>query len=201
MLYRGCARRVLTDERRRYGLPQRFILHVGTLEPRKNLARLMEACRPIFAQEPQTCLVLVGGKGWLYDDIFASVERLGLAGRVIFPGYIAETDLPAIYNLATVFAYPSLYEGFGIPTLEAMACGVPVVSSSSSSLPEIVGNAALLVVPTDSAGLTTALLRALNDDNLRQVLKERGLARARQFTWQAAARRLLEAYHSLCASA
>jgi len=188
---------VLSVVRQRYHLPERFILHVGTLEPRKNLVRLMEALRAISAQEPETKLVLVGGKGWLYEDIFTNVERLGLAGKVIFPGYIAEADLPAVYNLAAVFAYPSLYEGFGIPPLEAMACGVPVVSSNSSSLPEVVGDVALLVEPTDSDALAAALLRALSDQSLRQVLRQRGFERVRQFSWPAAAEKLLKAYLSL----
>jgi glycosyltransferase involved in cell wall biosynthesis len=184
----------LETVRRRYNLPRRFILHVGTLEPRKNLVRLMEALRAIADREPETALVLVGGKGWLYEDIFAGVERLGLAGKVIFPGYVAEADLPAVYNLAAVLAYPSLYEGFGIPPLEAMACSVPVVSSNSSSLPEVVGDAALLVEPTDSDALASALLRALSDNDLRQTLTKRGLARAAAFSWPAAATKLLEAY-------
>lgn len=184
----------LAAVRERYNLPRRFLLHVGTLEPRKNLIRLMEALRAIADRDPELCLVLVGGKGWLYEDIFASVARLGLAGRVIFPGYIAEADLPAVYNLAEALAYPSLYEGFGIPPLEAMACGVPVVSSNSSSLPEVVGDAALLVEPTDTAALADALLRALSDNELRQTLRRRGLERAAAFSWPAAAQKLLDAY-------
>lgn len=190
----------LAAVRERYHLPQRFILHVGTLEPRKNLTRLMEALHAMTGQEPETRLVLVGGKGWLYEDIFASVERLGLANRVVFPGYVTEADLPAVYNLATVFAYPSLYEGFGIPPLEAMACGVPVVSSNSSSLPEVTGDAALLVEPTDTDALAAAILRALTDESLRQALRERGFARARAFSWPAAAEKLLDAYKT-CVSA
>ncbi len=189
----------LTALRERYSLPRRFILHVGTLEPRKNLIRLMEALRAMADREPELCLVLVGGKGWLYEDIFASVARLGLTGKVVFPGYIAEADLPAVYNLAAVLAYPSLYEGFGIPPLEAMACGVPVVSSNSSSLPEVVGDAAVLVEPADTAALAAALLRTLSDSQLRQTLRARGLARAAAFSWPSAAEKLLDAYN-LCVS-
>ncbi len=185
---------LLDSVRRRYGLPQRFVLHVGTLEPRKNLARLIEAFAAIASQHAHSCLVLVGGKGWLYDDIFARVQCLRLQDRVLFPGYVAEADLPAVYNLCTVFAYPSLYEGFGLPPLEAMACGVPVVCSNSSSLPEVVGNAALMVDPLDTDALAAALSRALGDEHLRQSLRRRGLEQARLFTWQAAGRRLLEAY-------
>ncbi len=187
---------LLDAVRQRYHLPQRFILHVGTLEPRKNLVRLIEAVRA-STQSPDMRLVLVGGKGWLYEDIFASVERLGLAQNVIFPGYIAEADLPAVYNLATVFAYPSLYEGFGIPPLEAMACGTPVVCSNSSSLPEIAGDAALLIDPTDTEALADALQRALSDESLRADLRRRGVAQAQRFSWPAAAQKLLAAYNSL----
>jgi glycosyltransferase involved in cell wall biosynthesis len=185
---------ILNAARVRYRLPGRFILHVGTLEPRKNLVRLLQAFQRIADQEPEIHLVLVGSKGWLYQDIFASVERLRLAQRVVFPGYVADADLPAIYNLATVFAYPSLYEGFGIPPLEAMACGVPVVCSNSSSLPEVVGDAAVQVEPTDTDALAAALLRLLSDDTLRHSLRSRGLARARLFTWEAAAQTLLRVY-------
>jgi glycosyltransferase involved in cell wall biosynthesis len=188
---------LLEAVRQRYRLPARFVLHVGTLEPRKNLVRLIEAFRALADVEPETRLVLVGGKGWLYEDIFAGVERLGLGDRVVFPGYVAEADLPAVYNLAAVLAYPSLYEGFGIPPLEAMACGVPVVCSSSSSLPEVVGDAAMMVQPTETDALAGALQRALMDDTLRAQLRQRGLARARHFTWQAAARKLLAAYNRL----
>ncbi len=194
--FRPIARRDdLERVRERYRLPPRFILHVGTLEPRKNLLRLMEALRAL--PDPDVALVLVGGKGWLYDDIFAGVQRLGLTGRVIFPGYIAEADLPAVYNLAIVLAYPSLYEGFGIPPLEAMACGTPVVCSHSSSLPEVAGDAALMVDPLDTAALTHALQRVLDDGSLRADLRRRGLEQAQRFTWDAAAQRLLAAYGRL----
>lgn len=183
--------------RQRYHLPQRFVLHVGTLEPRKNLPRLMEAFTTVSGDNPEMALVLVGGKGWLFDDIFAAVQRFSLEGKVIFPGYVAEADLPAVYNLATLFAYPSFYEGFGIPPLEAMACGVPVVSSNSSSLPEVIGDAGLTVEPGDTAALAAALRRGLSDEPLRQDLRRRGLQRAQLFTWPAAAHKLLDAYHML----
>ena len=119
---------------------------------------------------------------------------------MLFPGYVAEADLPAVYNLATVFVYPSLYEGFGIPPLEAMACGVPVVCSNSSSLPEVAGDAALMIEPADSSSIAAALAIVLADDSLRQDLRRRGLAQAQIFTWEEAARRLLAAYQS-CVSA
>jgi len=182
--------------RARYGLGQRpFILAVGTLQPRKNYARLIRA----FAQVGETdlALVIAGGRGWLYDEIFAEVERLGLGQRVIFPGFVADQDLPALYSAAAVLAYPSIYEGFGLPILEAFACGTPVVSSNASCLPEVTGDAALLIDPSDVAALADALARALTDTALRAQLTAAGLARAQQFTWQAAAQQLLAEYRAL----
>jgi len=168
---------------------------VGTLQPRKNYARLIRA----FAQVGETdlALVIAGGRGWLYDEIFAEVERLGLGQRVIFPGFVADQDLPALYSAAAVLAYPSIYEGFGLPILEAFACGTPVVSSNASCLPEVAGDAALLIDPTDVAALAEALTRALTDTALRAQLTAAGLARAQQFTWQAAAQQLLAEYRAL----
>ncbi len=181
----------LEEVRKRYGFPQHFILSLGTLEPRKNLVRLIEA----FSSLATHCsLVIVGRKGWLYDDIFDAVERWGLQGRVVFPGFVADEDLPALYNLAELFVFPSLYEGFGLPPLEAMACGVPVVTSNSSSLPEVVGDAGLMVDPLDTEGLARAMKRALEDEALREKMTKRGLNRAGRFTWRKAAEQLLEIY-------
>ncbi len=139
-------------------------------------------------------LVIAGGKGWLYEDIFAEVKRLGLEGSVLFPGFVDDDDLPALYSAASVFAYPSLYEGFGLPVLEAMACGTPVVTSNVSSLPEVAGDAALTVTPTDVDALGRALLDVLTDEAKRAHMVERGLAQARRFTWEDSARQLLAAY-------
>mgnify|MGYP005853197579 CR=1 FL=1 len=142
-------------------------------------------------------LVIVGGKGWLYEDIFATVERLGLEEKVVFPGFVADADLPALYNLADLFVFPSLYEGFGLPPLEAMACGTPVITSSASSLPEVVGEAGLMVEATDVEGLAEAMQRVLEDDALRKGMIARGLEQARQFTWQKAAAKLLSLYEAI----
>jgi glycosyltransferase involved in cell wall biosynthesis len=187
----------LEAARQKYNLPQRFILHVGTLEPRKNLSRLLEAFQPLLTDWPELKLVLVGKKGWLYDSFFQRLQTLGLQECVIFPGFVDEADLPAFYQLAEVFVYPSLYEGFGLPALEAMACGTPVVSSNSSSLPEVVGDAGLLVNPTDTAALSEALRRVLSDATLRADLEHRALARAQQFSWKKAADELEVIYRSL----
>jgi glycosyltransferase involved in cell wall biosynthesis len=179
--------------RQRRGLPDRFLLFVGTLEPRKNLIRLIEAFSQIH--DEQTKLALVGGRGWLYDDLFARVDGLGLKDAVLFPGYVPNEELPFWYNAATALVYPSLYEGFGMPVTEAQACGTPVVTSNTSSLPEAAGAAALLVDPYDVAAIATALKRVLNDSALRGQLREQGLAHARTFTWARTARETVQVYH------
>ncbi len=179
--------------RRRVGLPERFILFVGTLEPRKNLPTLLDAYARI-APSTDVPLIIGGGKGWLYDEIFARAESLNLGDRVRFAGYIDGVDLPLWYAAATVFTLPSLYEGFGMPLLEAMACGTPVVTTTSSSLPEVVGDAGLTVPPTDADALGAALLRLLDDAELHAELRERGLRRARLFSWRATAERTLAVY-------
>jgi glycosyltransferase involved in cell wall biosynthesis len=172
--------------RRCRGLPERFVFFVGTLEPRKNLVRLVEAFARI--RDGRVRLVLAGGKGWLYDDLFAKVEALGLDEEVVFPGYVTGDELPLWYNAATVFSYPSVYEGFGLPVLEAQACGTPVLTSNTSSLPEAAGDGALMVDPCDVEELAAGLDRLLTDEPLRHELRERGLAHARQFSWPHTAR-------------
>jgi glycosyltransferase involved in cell wall biosynthesis len=179
--------------RRRAGLPERFILFLGTLEPRKNLPTLLEAYARIAAATDAP-LIIGGGKGWLYDAIFARVEALNLGQRVRFVGYIDAAEQPLWYAAATVFVFPSLYEGFGIPPLEAMACGTPVIASTSSSLPEVVGDAGLLVPPTDAEALGAAIVRLLEDAGLRAELRERGLRQARRFSWRTTAERTLAVY-------
>jgi glycosyltransferase involved in cell wall biosynthesis len=184
--------------RARYGVPERYILFFGTIEPRKNLAALLGAYHALLAQPGEwPALVIAGRKGWLYEPVFARVQALGLAERVRFTDWVAEADAPALMNGAELFVYPSLYEGFGLPPLEAMACGVPVVASSASSIPEIVGDAGLLVPPTDEAALMEAMQAALTDPALRTHMRARGLARAKQFTWEAAARATLKVYASV----
>jgi glycosyltransferase involved in cell wall biosynthesis len=172
-----------------------FVLAVGTLQPRKNYVRLIQALAQLPL--PDVCLVIVGGRGWLFGAIFAEVERLGLRARVRFPGFANDADLPALYSAARVLAYPSLYEGFGLPILEAFACGTPVVTSTASSLPEVAGDAALLVPPTDVDALAAALTAALTDDALRADLIHRAQARLPLFSWEKSARQLLKMYERL----
>lgn len=178
----------LAAVRQKYDLPERFILHVGTLQPRKNLSRLVEAYGQLRARLPDAPkLALVGGKGWLYDDLFAQVGRLGLAEHVLFPGHITHADLGAIYTLAEVYAFPSLFEGFGFPVVEAMRCATPVVCSDTSSLPELAGDAALTFNPEDVDALAEALFRVLSDDDLRHAMVSKGVAQAARFTWEGCA--------------
>ncbi len=178
--------------RQKYGLPERFILFVGTIEPRKNVARLIEAYS--LLGDGQIKLVIGGARGWFYKEVFVRLEELGLTDNVLFPGYIPPAELPLWYNAAELFVYPSLYEGFGLPPLEAMACGTPVITSNVSSLPEVVGEAGLTVDPMDSKGLAEAIHRVLGDETLRQSMREQGLARAGRFSWAKAARETVEVY-------
>ncbi len=179
----------------RLGIHRPYVLHTGTLEPRKNLVRLLAA----FAQATDDHdLVLVGTRGWLSSEIHSAIERLNLGDRVKITGYIAPEDLPAVYAGAAVFCYPSLYEGFGLPPLEAMACGTPVITSGISSLPEVVGDAAILIDPNEEETITDALSRVLSDRTLQQDLRQRGLARAATFDWARTARETVAAYQEAC---
>lgn len=186
--------------RERYQLPELFVLFVGTIEPRKNLGRLISAYAEMRRQTGLPhALILGGGKGWLSDDIYEQVKREGLEEDVRFPGYIDDADLPALYTLADLFVFPSLYEGFGLPPLEAMACGAPVVASRNSSLPEALGAAPLYVDAEDTDGLADAMARVLGDATLRLRLADLGRAQAARFTWDGAARQLLAAYQQVAA--
>jgi glycosyltransferase involved in cell wall biosynthesis len=179
--------------RRQKGLPERFVLFLGTLEPRKNLPLLLDAYAMV-ARSIDAPLLIAGSQGWLYEPVLAKAEQLGLGDRLRFVGYVDQADQHLWYAAATVFAFPSLYEGFGMPPLEAMASGTPVVVSSSSSLPEVVGDAGLVVSPSDPEELADALHRVVTDETLRAELRMRGLAQARRFSWRNTAERTLEVY-------
>ncbi len=187
----------LAAVRQKYGLSAApYLLAVSTIQPRKNYAMLIRAFRPVAARHPHH-LVIAGGKGWLYEETLAEVERQGLQGRVHFIGFVADADLPALYSAASLFVFPSLYEGFGLPLLEAMACGAPVVSSNASSLPEVAGEAAVLLSPHDEAAWSAALDRLLDDAPQRARLVAAGFRQARRFRWQQAAAQLRALYRDL----
>jgi glycosyltransferase involved in cell wall biosynthesis len=185
----------LSAVRDKYNLHFPFILNQNVIEPRKNIPRLIEA----FSRLKRDLgishrLVIGGGLGWMYESVFQAVEEFNVADSVVFLGYVPDEDLPALYNLADLFVYPSIYEGFGIPCVEAMACGTPVVASNTSSLPEAIGDAGLMVRPTDVDGIAEAIAQVLTNPTLRHDLRRRGLERAQLFTWQASAEKVLGIY-------
>lgn len=185
--------------RRRYGLPERFLLHLGTVEPRKNLDRLLDALLLLRRESPELCLVLAGAKGWLVDDFFARIEREGLADAVLLLGWVPDEDLPAVIAAADLGVQPSLYEGFGLPVLEQMACGQVVAASHSSSHPEVGGEAAAYFDPADVEEMAAVIGRILADEDEYQARRERGLQQAQRFSWQRAAQETLAVYESLLA--
>jgi glycosyltransferase involved in cell wall biosynthesis len=187
--------RRLDAARKRYALPEQFVLFLGALEPRKNLLRLLDAYAALPAGlRHDVGLVVAGMSGWLNDPIRERVAELGLDKSVHFPGYVDAGDLSALYSLATALAYPSLYEGFGLPVLEAMACGTPVLTSNVSSLPEVAGDAAMLVDPADVESIAAGLRELLESASRRSALAARGMARAAAFSWDRCARQTLEVY-------
>jgi len=180
--------------RARYGLPEDFILAVGTIEPRKNLSRLLDALQLLQQKGDDFRLVVVGGKGWLYGGFFRHLEELQLGDVVLLPGYVPDADLPAVYSAAKVFVLPSLYEGFGLSVLEAMACGTAVVCSRASSLPEMGGDAARYFNPTDVEEMAEAIGAMWHDEALRAEMGRRGLAQAARFSWARAAEETMAVY-------
>jgi glycosyltransferase involved in cell wall biosynthesis len=190
----------LARVRARYGLSDSYLLYVGTLHPRKNLVRLVQAFAVLLRSslsmpEPLPSnlqLVLAGQKGWLYDKVFAQVRELGLTERVVLTGYVPDADLPVLLSGALAFVFPSLHEGFGLPVLEAMACATPVICSNVSSLPEVAGDAALLVDPLDTGLLAQAISQIVIDEGLRRMLVERGFRQIRRFSWRRCAREILQ---------
>jgi glycosyltransferase involved in cell wall biosynthesis len=181
--------------RRLHDLPEDFILYVGVLEPRKNLPRLLRAfSQGVVSKGLPQNLVIAGRKGWKYGDIFREVGALGLEGKVLFPGYIEPARLATLYSMARALAYPSLYEGFGLPCLEAMSCGTPVVTSDRSSLPELVDDCGLIVDPTSVDSIADALHDICSDDDRVRQLSARGIDRARHFSWLTTARKTVEIY-------
>jgi glycosyltransferase involved in cell wall biosynthesis len=184
----------IIEIRRRYRLPERFVLAVGTLQPRKNLGRLSTAVRALADDGRNVSLVLAGKPGWLADRVEADLAASGLGNRIHRPGYVPDADLPALYAAADVVAFPSLYEGFGLPALEAMACGAPVLAAAAGALPEVCGDAALLADPYDIAALARGIATLLDlEPGARDAWRARGIAHAAGFTWDATGRATLDA--------
>jgi len=181
----------------RYGLPEPFLLFVGTLEPRKNVPTLLEAIHRLRRAGLEVPLVLVGRRGWLYDEVFARLQALGLEGQVRFLEGVTDEELVGLYNAARCLVLPSFYEGFGLPALEAMACGTPVIVSDRASLPEVVGEAGLLVDPTSPEALAEAIGRVWEDEALRQRMRRQGLAQAARFSWERVVRETLAVYEAV----
>jgi glycosyltransferase involved in cell wall biosynthesis len=178
-------------------LPAKYLLFLGTLEPRKNLVMLIEA----FAQFKRACpdgrLVLAGGVGWLADEVFAAIESAGVKDSIVLPGFVKAEEKTLWLSSATAFVYPSIYEGFGLPPLEAMACGTPVIVSDAASLPEVVGEAGISIGPRDPIGWAQAMRRVWDDQPYRAELRDRGLRQSRKFTWLETARQTAETYQRL----
>lgn len=191
--YRPLSLEQVAAFRQQKGLPPRFWLFVGTLEPRKNLPTLLKAYAALPRSE-RLPLVLGGGKGWDYGEIFTTIERYDLAGDVTLPGFIPVEDLPLWYNSAEVFIYPSVFEGFGLPVLEAMACGTPVIVSDTSSLPEVAGAAGMRLPPRDVDTWTHGLRRALVDSDWRETARQQGFREAARYTWDDTAQQTLASY-------
>jgi glycosyltransferase involved in cell wall biosynthesis len=194
--YRPVPNEKVAKTRARYSLPEGYILFVGSIEEqRKNLRRLLQAYALLREAGATPPLVIVGARKWKYKRIIEKVSSINPEQHVILTGYVPEPDLPALYAGASVFVFPSLYEGFGLPPLEAMACGTPVVCSNASSLPEVVGDAAMTVDPYDVEALADAIRQVLSDANLRDELRGKGLKQARRFTWERTAWQTLAVYN------
>jgi len=187
--------------REKFGIEGPYILCVNTIEPRKNLPRLLSAYHLLKTEmNLEHKLVVCGMFGWLYGDVFTTIRELGLEDSIIFTSYVKDEDLPRLYSGAELFVFPSLYEGFGLPALEAMACGAPVITSSSSSLPEIVGDAAILINPYSIEELAEAMYKVLTDESLRSKMRKDGLSRASLFSWEKTASQTLSIYEELHAA-
>lgn len=192
--------RELQRVRHNYGIDGPYILSVGSIQPRKNLARLINAyasLRGKYAEAELPKLVLVGKRAWLYDETMRALTQTGLKESVILTGYVPEPDLPTLYSGALCFVYPSYFEGFGLPPLEAMKCGAPVIVGNQTSLPEVVGDAALTVDPYDVSSIAAAIERLVKDSDLRRELSVKGRSRAETFDWSETARRTLQIYEQV----
>lgn len=195
--YQPATPEAVMDMRWRLGLPDQYMLYLGSIEERKNLRRVLEALAVLNQGGSAPRLVITGAMKWQYSGILETLERLQLHELVTMTGYVAEGDLPALYSGALGLVFPSLYEGFGLPVLEAMACGTPVITSTASSLPEAAGDAALMVDPYSVEAIASAIQNVADSDALRSRLRQAGLARAREFTWDRTAAQTLAAYEQV----
>jgi len=198
-IYQPLSHDIIAPILSKYGVCAPYILYVGSLEPRKNIQTLIQGFANIKKRGLNHKLIIVGNKKWEYSKLIRIVAESGLHNDVIFTGYLPDEDLPALYNGADLFVYPSLYEGFGLPPLEAMACGTPVITSNTSSLPEVVGNAGIKVDPQDVDQLSDAIYHVLTDENLRLSLIEKGLERSKQFSWERTATETWKVYDEVAA--
>lgn len=184
--------------RKKYFIPERYILYVGTIQPRKNISTLIKAFSALVKKGAISHkLVITGRKGWLYAPLFELIKNEGMEERVIFTGFVPDEELPYIYNGADLFVYLSLFEGFGIPPLEAMACGVPVICSNTTSLPEVVGDAGILVNPLDQKAVEGSMLMVLEDSGMRAKMRKKGLIQAKKFSWERTAIETLNIYREV----
>jgi len=188
-------KKTLEKVRQKYKLPDKYILFLGSLEPRKNVVTLIKSYARLAEEyKKEARLVIAGAKGWLNSPVHDTLKRLGLMERTAFTGYVDSEDLPALYSMARCFVYPSLYEGFGLPVLEAMACGAPVITSNTSSMPEVAGTAARLVDPLDEGELTEALEEILGSKAIREEMRKKGFLQAKKFSWEQCAEKTLQVY-------
>jgi glycosyltransferase involved in cell wall biosynthesis len=189
--------------RKKYGIDGDYILTVGSIQPRKNIPRLIRAFALLCSEhklDPLPRLVVVGKRAWLYEDTMATAASSSVGNKIIFTGYVADEDLPAIYSGAKCFVYPSYFEGFGIPPLEAMRCGTPTITGDRTCFPEIIGDAGLLVDPFDERAILNGIVKVLTDKNLRDDLIVRGLKRANSYDWKKTARQTLDVYEKVHAA-
>jgi glycosyltransferase involved in cell wall biosynthesis len=186
------------ETKRRLGIEDDFILFVGTVQPRKNLLTLVRAFDQIVrdtSHRPQ--LVIAGAEGWLMDELFALIKSSAIKDRIRFTGYLVDDDLRALYSSCTLFVYPSIYEGFGLPPLEAMACGAPVIASDIATFQETLGDAAMLIDPNDAEALARGIVECLEDEARRQALSQRGQEHAKMFSWERTAQLTLDVYRKV----
>lgn len=183
-------RNILQDISRKYDLPEQFILYVGSLSPRKNTPTLLKAFASVKDRVPHS-LVITASKSWKDRNVYELIKKLGLQSRLVKLGYVETEDMPVLYNLANVYIYPSVYEGFGLPVLEAMQCGCPVIASNTTSIPEVAGDAAMLIEPLDVKAWADSIYQVITDKKLRDEMVKKGFARAKEFSWDKCAKCML----------